>query len=48
VLVAAEVFLPQLGYRGIFAMLTLSICLALLLLLRFVHVPPAASAGIAA
>jgi maltose/moltooligosaccharide transporter len=39
VLVAAEVFLPTLGYRGIFAMLAISITLALVLLIRFVHVP---------
>ena len=39
VVVAAEVFLPRLGYRGIFSMLALSIVLALVLLLRFVRVP---------
>jgi maltose/moltooligosaccharide transporter len=39
VVVAAEVFLPWLGYRGIFAMLALAIVLALILLLCFVHVP---------
>jgi MFS family permease len=39
VLVAAEVFLPSFGYRGIFAMLAVTIILALLLLLRFVRVP---------
>jgi Na+/melibiose symporter-like transporter len=38
VVVAAEVFLPRLGYRGIFAMLALTIVLALVLLLRFVRV----------
>jgi maltose/moltooligosaccharide transporter len=42
VLVAAEVFLPTFGYRGIFAMLALNIVLALVLLLRFVRVPPPA------
>jgi MFS family permease len=42
VVVAAEVFLPSLGYRGIFAMLALTILLALSLLLRFVHVAEAA------
>jgi maltose/moltooligosaccharide transporter len=42
VIVAAEVFLPRFGYRGIFAMLALNIVLALVLLLRFVHVPRAA------
>ena len=42
VVVAAELFLPRLGYRGIFAMLALSISVALVLLLRFVHVPPSA------
>ncbi|HEY1291512.1 MAG TPA: MFS transporter, partial [Chloroflexota bacterium] len=41
VVVAAEVFLPHFGYRGIFAMLALNIVLALVLLLRFVHVPAA-------
>jgi MFS transporter, putative metabolite:H+ symporter len=39
VLVAAEVFLPTFGYRGIFAMLAINIVLALVLLIRFVHVP---------
>jgi MFS family permease len=43
VVVAAEVFLPRFGYRGIFAMLAITIVLALILLLRFVHVPSAAS-----
>jgi maltose/moltooligosaccharide transporter len=42
IFVAAEVFLPRFGYRGVFAMLALSIILALALLLRFVRVPPAA------
>jgi MFS family permease len=42
VVVAAEVFLPTLGYRGIFAMLAVSIIAALVLLLRFVRVPPRA------
>ncbi len=42
VVVAAEVFLPTLGYRGIFAMLAVSIIAALALLLRFVRVPPPA------
>jgi maltose/moltooligosaccharide transporter len=37
VVVAAEVFLPHFGYRGIFAMLALSIITALVLLLRFVR-----------
>jgi maltose/moltooligosaccharide transporter len=40
VFVAAEVFLPRFGYRGIFAMLAINIVLALILLIRFVHVPP--------
>ena len=51
VVVAAEVFLPRFGYRGIFAMLALNIILALVLLVRFVRVPPAAEpvlAGLAA
>jgi Na+/melibiose symporter-like transporter len=39
VVVASELFLPSLGYRGIFAMLAVNIAIALLLLLRFVHVP---------
>jgi Na+/melibiose symporter-like transporter len=43
VVVAAEVFLPHFGYRGIFAMLALTITLALVLLLRYVHVPPPAA-----
>jgi Na+/melibiose symporter-like transporter len=44
VVVAAEVFLPHFGYRGIFAMLALTITLALILLLRYVRVPqPAAT-----
>ena len=42
IVVAAQVFLPMLGYRGIFAMLAASIVVALVLLLRFVHVPAAA------
>jgi maltose/moltooligosaccharide transporter len=42
VVVAAEVFLPRFGYRGVFAMLAVSIIVALVLLLRFVHVPRAA------
>ncbi len=42
VVVASEVFLPRFGYRGIFAMLSLNIILALVLLVRFVHVPRAA------
>lgn len=40
VIVAASVFLPTFGYRGIFGMLTVTITLALVLLLRFVKVPP--------
>jgi maltose/moltooligosaccharide transporter len=43
VVVAAEVFLPRLGYRGIFAMLALTIVVALVLLLRFVKRPSAIS-----
>ena len=38
VVIASEVFLPTLGYRGIFAMLAVNIVLALVLLLRFVRV----------
>jgi MFS family permease len=44
VVVAAELFLPWLGYRGIFAMLAVNIVLALVLLLCFVHVPKATDA----
>jgi hypothetical protein len=39
VLIAADVFLPWLGYRGIFAMLAVTIVLALFLLLSLVHLP---------
>jgi Na+/melibiose symporter-like transporter len=39
VVVAAGFFLPAFGYRGIFAMLAVNIILALVLLVRFVHVP---------
>jgi Na+/melibiose symporter-like transporter len=48
VVVAAEVFLPHFGYRGIFAMLALTIILALILLLRYVHVPQPAAEPTAA
>jgi Na+/melibiose symporter-like transporter len=44
VVVAAEVFLPRFGYRGIFAMLAITIVIALVLLVRFVHVPRATAA----
>jgi Na+/melibiose symporter-like transporter len=47
VVVAAEVFLPRFGYRGIFAMLAINIILALVLLVRFVHVPRAAEPELA-
>lgn len=40
VVVAAEVFLPTLGYRGIFVMLAVNIVLALMLLAWLVKVPP--------
>jgi hypothetical protein len=40
--VAAEVFLPRFGYRGVFGMLAASIVVALVLLVSFVRVPPAA------
>jgi maltose/moltooligosaccharide transporter len=40
VVIASEVFLPYLGYRGIFAMLAINIVIALVLLLRFVHAAP--------
>jgi maltose/moltooligosaccharide transporter len=42
IVVAAEVFLPHFGYRGVFAMLAVSIVVALVLLMRFVRVPRAA------
>jgi maltose/moltooligosaccharide transporter len=48
IVVAAEVFLPHFGYRGIFAMLAVTIVLALVLLLSFVRVPIlTATAGVA-
>ena len=40
VVVAAELFLPRLGYRGIFAMLAINIAIALVLLLTIVRIPP--------
>ncbi len=46
VIVAAELFLPRLGYRGVFAMLAMSIIVALLMLLRLVQVPRAAEAPV--
>lgn len=46
VVVAAEVFLPRFGYRGIFAMLALTIILALVLLLRYVRMPILSSATV--
>ena len=39
VVVAAELFLPRFGYRGIFAMLAINIAIALVLLLAIVRVP---------
>lgn len=51
IVVAAEVFLPRLGYRGIFAMLAINIAIALILLLAIVRVPrraPLASEAAAA
>ena len=39
VVVAAELFLPRLGYRGIFAMLAINIAIALVLLLTIVRIP---------
>jgi maltose/moltooligosaccharide transporter len=47
VLVAAELFLPRFGYHGIFAMLAINIVLALVLLVRFVHMPPEAEPALA-
>ena len=43
IVVAAELFLPRLGYRGIFAMLAINIAVALVLLLVLVRVPRRAS-----
>ena len=37
--VASEIFLPWLGYRGIFAMRAVNVVLALVILLCFVRVP---------
>jgi maltose/moltooligosaccharide transporter len=39
IVVAAELFLPRFGYRGIFAMLAINIAVALILLLLIVRVP---------
>jgi Na+/melibiose symporter-like transporter len=39
IVVAAELFLPRFGYRGIFAMLAINIVVALVLLLAIVRVP---------
>jgi predicted MFS family arabinose efflux permease len=39
IVVAAELFLPRFGYRGIFAMLAINIAVALILLLVIVRVP---------
>jgi maltose/moltooligosaccharide transporter len=39
IVVAAELFLPRFGYRGIFAMLAINIAIALILLLAIVRVP---------
>jgi Na+/melibiose symporter-like transporter len=43
IVVAAELFLPRFGYRGIFAMLAINIAVALVLLLLIVRVPPRAA-----
>jgi len=51
IVVAAEIFLPRFGYRGIFAMLAINIAVALILLLVIVRVPrrtPLASEAVAA
>jgi maltose/moltooligosaccharide transporter len=45
VLVAAEVFLPRIGYRGIFALLAINMVLATALLALFVKVPAATRAA---
>jgi maltose/moltooligosaccharide transporter len=39
IVVAAELFLPRFGYRGIFTMLAINIAIALILLLAIVRVP---------
>lgn len=39
IVVAAELFLPRFGYRGIFAMLAINIAIALILLLTIVRIP---------
>ncbi len=44
VVVAAELFLPHFGYRGVFTMLALNIVIAIGLLLAIVHVPRQAAA----
>jgi MFS family permease len=41
VVIASQLFLPTLGFRGIFAMLAINIVIALVLLLRFVRMPVA-------
>jgi maltose/moltooligosaccharide transporter len=43
IVVAAQLFLPYFGYRGMFAMLTVNIVLALLLLMAFIRVPSPAT-----
>ena len=48
VLVAPELFLPRFGYHGIFGMLAINIVLALVFLLRFVHMPRSAEPLLAA
>jgi Na+/melibiose symporter-like transporter len=48
VVVASELFLPTLGYRGIFAMLAINIVIALALFLAFVRVPRPIAAPAAA
>ena len=50
IVVAAELFLPRFGYRGIFAMLAINIAIALILLLAIVRVPhrPPAPSEVAA
>jgi MFS family permease len=47
VVIASQVFLPTLGYRGIFAMLAVMIVLALILLMRFVHTTEAGAVDVA-
>lgn len=48
IVVAAEIFLPRFGYRGIFTMLAINIAIALIMLLVIVRVPRPTPAAVAA